>query len=55
MSIIYKNNFSLHKHRPFVIKAMVDQIAAMLNYFLKQLLGPKSKDLNVSITDLYCL
>ena len=33
---------------PFVLPTMVDRIAAMLNYVLKQLVGPKRKELNVS-------
>ena len=33
---------------PFVLPTMVDRIAAMLNYVLKQLVGPKRRQLNVS-------
>jgi hypothetical protein len=32
---------------PFVLSTMVDRIAAMLNYVLKQLVGPKRRQLNV--------
>ena len=35
--------------KPFVIPTMVDRMAAMLNYVLKQLVGPKSKELKVLI------
>lgn len=34
--------------RPFVIPTMVDRMAAMLNYVLTQLVGPKSRELRVS-------
>ena len=34
---------------PFVIPSMVDRISAMLNYVLKQLVGPKRRQLNVSL------
>ena len=33
--------------KPFVIPTMVDRMAAMLNYVLQQLVGPRSKDLKV--------
>lgn len=33
---------------PFVLPTMVDRIVAMLNYVLKQLVGPKRRQLNVS-------
>lgn len=36
--------------RPFVIPIIVDRMAAMLNYVLKQLVGEKSKNLKVRFT-----
>jgi len=33
--------------KPFVIPTMVDRIAAMLNYVLQLLVGPRSRDLRV--------
>ena len=33
--------------KPFVIPVIVDRMVAMLNYVLKKLVGPKSKDLKV--------
>ena len=36
-------------HGPFVLPSMVDRIAAMLNYVLKQLVGPNRRQLNVRI------
>lgn len=38
---------------PFVLPTMVDRIAAMLNYVLKQLVGPKRKELNVCFVSTY--
>lgn len=38
---------------PFVLPTMVDRIAAMLNYVLKQLVGPKRRELNVSFVNTY--
>lgn len=38
---------------PFVLPTMVDRIAAMLNYVLKQLVGPKRRQLNVSFVSTY--
>ena len=32
---------------PFVLPTMVERIVAMLNYVLKQLVGPKRRQLNV--------
>lgn len=40
---------------PFVLPTMVDRIAAMLNYVLKQLVGPKRRELNVSCQYLWCM
>lgn len=37
-----------HLTSPFVLPSLVDRIAAMLNYVLKQLVGPKRRQLNVS-------
>ncbi|CAI8017104.1 Ubiquitin conjugation factor E4 A [Geodia barretti] len=38
---------------PFVIPSMVDRISAMLNYVLKQLVGPKRRQLNVEDMDKF--
>ena len=35
--------------KPFVIPGIVDRIAVMLNYVLKQLVGEESRNLKVSI------
>ena len=39
---------------PFVIPSMVDRISSMLNYVLKQLVGPKRRQLNVSLLAGHC-
>ena len=43
-----------HIQEPFVLPTMVDRITAMLNYVLKQLVGPKRRQLNVSTIQM-CL
>ena len=48
--------------KPFVIPSIVDRMAAMLNYVLKQLVGKESKNLKVQlqyncvqVVGFYCL